>query len=109
MAMLSDIKITVELRPCYVDGKKALFHRWIHKETPIIKINAMLTEKALNRIADKIKEGMIPPSGDVVFRKTIVGIVEYCDGTVAEVEPTNIVFADSKLNEYAFEERIIDK
>lgn len=25
----SKIKVKMELRPCYVDGKKALFHKWI--------------------------------------------------------------------------------
>jgi hypothetical protein len=105
MASLSSkIVITHELRPCYVDGKKALFHRWIDKETPIMKINAMLTEKALERIADKIKNGIIPPSGDVVLQKTVLGIVEYQDGTVAEVEPTSIIFADFEFSEYAFKE-----
>lgn len=102
-SLSSEIVITHELRPCYVDGKKALFHRWIDKETPIVKINAMLTEKALDRIKSKIENGMIPPIGDVVFQKTVFAIVEYHDGTVAEVEPTSIIFADSKINEYAFE------
>jgi hypothetical protein len=108
MEMTTKFEITAELRPCYVDGKKALFHRWIDKETPIIRINAMLTEKALDRIKDKIKNGMIPPSGDVVLQKTVFGIVEYHDGTVAEVEPTSIIFADSMHDEYAFNERKIN-
>ena len=101
----TQFKITTELRPCFVDDKKALFHRWITKETPIIKINAMLTEKALSRIASKVKDGIIPPSGDIVIQKTIFGIVEYRDGTVAEVEPTSIIFADNIFDEYVFEER----
>lgn len=30
MASLSDIEIKQEVRPCIVDKKKALFHKWIH-------------------------------------------------------------------------------
>ena len=32
------MKFTVEniLRPCFIDGKKALFHRWADKENLII-------------------------------------------------------------------------
>ena len=108
MEMTTKFEITANLRPCYVDGKKALFHRWIDKETPIIRINAMLTEKALDRIASKIKNGMIPPSGDVVLQKTVFGIVEYYNGTVAEVEPTSIIFADNTYDEYTFNERKIN-
>lgn len=104
MAM-ANFTIKLDLRPCYVDTKKALFHRWISKETPIIKINAMLTEKALSRIASKVKDGIIPPGGDIVIQKTVLGIVEYEDGTVAEVEPTSIIFADDMFDKYAFEER----
>lgn len=101
----STITIGFRYRPCFVDGKKALFHRWAEKETPIVKINAMLTDKAIDRIASKIKRGIIPPSNDVIYQKNVFGIVEYNDGTVAEVEPTSIVFADRTFDEYAFEER----
>lgn len=77
---------TAEYRPCYADGKKALFHRW--------------TEEAQ----------ILPPSimkgghggGQL---KTTFAIVEYEDGTIAGIAPQKIRFIDDKLKEYDFTER----
>lgn len=78
-----------EYRPCIVKGKKALFHRW--------------TERAY----------IVPPSpmvgghnGGVI--KDTAGIVEYEDGTVAEVYATNIKFVDNLFKEIAFPPEVSD-
>lgn len=76
---------TAEYRPCYANGKKALFHRW--------------TEEA----------GVLPPSimkgghsgGQI---RTAFAIVEYEDGTIALVLPQKIRFIDNKFKEYDFTE-----
>lgn len=101
------MEIKKELRPCICNNKKALFHMWADKEQPLAKINAMLTDKALERILDKVKRGLIPPPNDIVLHKTVVGIVEFEDGTVAEVEPSAIRFVDTEaiMSEYDFGER----
>lgn len=102
------MEIKKELRPCICNNKKALFHMWADEEQPFVKINAMLTDKALDRISSKIKDGIIPPyGGDVVTVKTVVGIVEFEDGTVEKVKPSEIRFADTEaiMNEYDFGER----
>ena len=106
----STIEIEKKLRPCTCNFKKALFHMWVEKEIPIMQItNLRLTAKALSRLERKMKSGQIPPpTGDnIVFVKTVVGIVEFEDGTVAEVEPQTIHFADTAaiMNEYDFGER----
>lgn len=90
----TEIVITVERRPCFVGDKRASFHRWIDKETPILKVNAMLTQKALDRIAEKARQGIISErcGADMILQKAVFGLVEYEDGTVAEVEPTSIRF-----------------
>lgn len=77
---------TAEYRPCYADGKKALFHRWT-EEAEILQPSIM-------------KGG--PVGGQL---KTTFAIVEYEDGTIAEVEPQKIRFIDNKLKEYDFTER----
>lgn len=105
MKMATNITITAELRPCYVGGEKALFHRWIEKETPFVKLPDMVSENETDRYLRAYNHKIILPRGDVVLQKTVLGIVEYDDGTVAEVEPTNIKFADNTINEYAFNER----
>lgn len=79
------MKITIELRPCEVKNRKALFHRWSDKSE------------------------IIPPSpmvgghGGGVTTLT-VGIIEYEDGVVAECYPHELKFLDEKLKEYCFKE-----
>lgn len=107
----STIEIDKKLRPCTCNFKKALFHMWAEKEIPILQItNMRLKAKALSRLERKMESGQIPPStgGDnIVYVKTVVGIVEFEDGSVAEVEPQTIIFNDTAaiMNEYDFGER----
>lgn len=85
--------IKMERRPCFVGEKKAWFHRWIDKETPIVKVNALLSQKAIDRLAEKMRNGLITePCGEIILQKCTLGLVEYEDGTVAEVDPTSIRF-----------------
>lgn len=74
---------TGEYRPCLVDGKKALFHRWEDK--------SKIVEPSV----------MVGGHGGGVLKYT-VAIVEYENGSVAEVFPNYIKFVDGKINEYAF-------
>lgn len=71
-----DPKILVEnvLRPCFVDGKRALFHRWEDK-------------------AQVIGESPLAGGHSAGQLWVVVGIVEFEDGTVKEVYPYNIRFA----------------
>lgn len=69
-----DIKISMELRPCIINGKKALFHLWIKKKDIIMK------------------------------SEYIDGLVEFIDGTVEEIRADKIRFCDSKIKEYYFKE-----
>lgn len=69
-----DIKISAELRPCIVNGKKALFHLWIKKKDIVMQ------------------------------SEYINGLVEFIDGTVEEIRADKIRFCDSKIKEYCFEE-----
>ena len=72
----------LQYRPCMVDGKRALFHKWEHLSY------------------------VMPPSlmigghngGTVQY---VVGIIEYEDGTVKEVPPEEIRFTDNPMKDYA--------
>lgn len=68
-----DIKISTELRPCLINGKKALFHLWIKKKDIVMQ------------------------------SEYIDGLVEFIDGTVEEIRANKIRFCDSKIKEYVFE------
>lgn len=68
----------IEYRPCYVNGRKALFHRWINTANP-----------TLPRGAD-------PKDDRAKFfqHRSTTGLVEYADGTLDRVWPQDIRFAD---------------
>ena len=88
-----DGKITIEreLRPCIVENSaKALFHLWAVKRTPHYEIKSPV-------------KGFLNPLFEG-FDEYIVAIVEYEDGTMHEVEPTQIRFVDNAMSEYVFPE-----
>lgn len=87
MAGLGDMKIVSnEYRPCIVNEKRALFHRWIDIA---YTVGAEMT--VWGKAAGQVKDTL--------------GIVEYEDGTVNTVKPGEIQFCDDKIREYAFIER----
>ena len=69
---------TSEYRPCWVNGQKALFHRW--------EDNAFQLS-----------------SGNPT--KRTLAIIEREDGSVHEVYPYEVVFCDNKIDQYCFEKR----
>ena len=60
------IEFEMKRRPCYVNEKKAMFHKWVESFQQI---------------------------GNCSVRKTL-GLIEYEDGTVKEEDPNHIRFAD---------------
>lgn len=77
--------LCAEYRPCFVEGKKALFHRW--------------TEKKEIAAPSLMRGGHSGGQLQQAF-----GIVEYEDGSVAEVYPHKIKFVPGKMNQYSFPE-----
>lgn len=75
MRAVSEIKITTELRPCFVNGRPALFHRWADSARPA---------KAYGKENDE--------SAGYHQLHSVQGIVEYEDGTVDRVWPSVIKF-----------------
>ena len=48
MAAFNDIKITIQTRPCWVDGRRAIFHRWTDSARPA-KPKGMEDEETADR------------------------------------------------------------
>jgi hypothetical protein len=65
-ALTTCIEIKMECRPCFVNGKKAMFHKWVESSQQL---------------------------GNYSFRETFA-LVEYEDGTVKKEPLDNIKFAD---------------
>ena len=96
-------KIAQKLRPCYANNKKALFHRWIDKDQYIVKFQANISYNSKEKIIDEFKAtGILPNFCDTEMKTETFAIIEYEDGTVAEVRPTEMRFADNKISEYDF-------
>ena len=71
------IQICAQTRPCWVDGRRALFHRWTDSARPV-KPYGMEDDDTADRFQ--------------VWN--VHGLVEYEDGTMARVWPNMIQFAD---------------
>lgn len=75
-----------EYRPCYVNGRRALFHRWANSARP------------------QLPKGMEPGENARYFQfRSTHGLVEFEDGTVDLVWPRDIQFADGgHFRDYAW-------
>lgn len=79
------VQTTDTRRPCYVDGKRALFHAWANTARP-----------AMPRGAD-------PDTNPDYFQLShLHAVVEYEDGTVARVWPQHVKFADGDFEKFAW-------
>lgn len=75
MAAYGEIHIKGETRPCFYKGKRAMFHRWAERREAICE-SPMIGGH---------------PAGII---SATFAIIELEDGTVMEVYPTTIKFAD---------------
>jgi hypothetical protein len=71
--------ITHQTRPCWVDGRRAIFHRWTDSARPV-KPRGMEEDEAADRYQ----------------LHSVHALVEYEDGTVERVWPNTVRFADSR-------------
>lgn len=76
-----NLDVGTKLRPCYVDGVKALFHRW-GQHSRVVEPSPMVGGA---------------PGGTVSY---ILGVVEFEDGRVKPVFPEKIRFVDNMFDEY---------
>lgn len=80
-------------RPCEVDGRPALFHRWVEDDRALLNINAYVSTPTVHKLVGIFRDEHIVPSGCSidVLRETFA-LVEYRDGTVAKVDPLLVRF-----------------
>lgn len=84
-------------RPCEVDGRPALFHRWVDDDRALLHINTYCNPEEMARINYQFQQDGIIRSGcsTEVIRKTYA-LVEYPGGTVHLVDPLLITFTDKE-------------
>ena len=71
------ITITTEKRPCLVNGRRALFHRWADSARPVVP-------RGIEEIDPETRYQCW----------NVHGIVEFEDGTVQRIWPSEIQFVD---------------
>ena len=85
-AQTPQFKITQELRPCFANGRRALFHRWADSARPAKPYGQEDNENAPNYQLHSVQ-----------------AIVEYEDGTVARVWPSALKFLpNEQFDDYAW-------
>lgn len=78
-AFNTDIQIKHQTRPCWVDGRRAMFHRWTDSARPV-KPRGMEDTDTTDRFQVH----------------SVHALVEYEDGTMERVWPNTVQFADSR-------------
>ena len=82
-----------ELRPCTVDGQKALFHKWDVKEQIFIKFNSLVRKDEMLEVKNHIEtDHIVPEVNDLVKVSNTYALVEFEDGSVKYVDPENVKF-----------------
>lgn len=88
-----EIKVTMGRRPCMVNGRRAFFHRWSDSARPVTP-------------RDMEEDELYGPRYQL---HSVHGIVEYEDGTVQRVWPSDIRFVDGgDFADYAWPEEQCD-
>lgn len=68
----------IEYRPCYANGRMALFHRWVNTANPALP-------KGMDASNEKAR---------FFQHRSTTALIEYADGTMDRVWPQDIRFAD---------------
>ena len=83
MEMVNNFVVKTETRPCWVNGRRAIWHRWTDSARPVKPWGQEDDEDAKR------------------FQTwNVHGLVEYEDGTVARVWPHTVQFVPDPLLEY---------
>ena len=80
-------------RPCEVEGRPALFHRWVEEDRALLRAEALVPARDVVKMHNRFRaDGVVLPGcGIDVIRETFA-LVEYRDGTVAKVKPELVRF-----------------
>lgn len=102
MSISGHIEIGPDLRPCYVNGMRALFHTWVNDDQVFIMDPVCMkperAEEMQDRLTKRAQRGYLtylPTSGTAHNTRRVFGLVEYESGKMARVDPTLIQFTDT--------------
>ena len=87
----------MERRPCWVNGRKGMFHKWIEKEIGVILPDGcgIVPGERLLLVKEMYEnDGVIPSSFKLDKVKNTYALIEFEDGHIEEIPPTTITFLD---------------
>ncbi|MBQ8574813.1 MAG: hypothetical protein IJ447_02050 [Clostridia bacterium] len=96
--------ILSEMRPCYVNGERAIFHKWIKNINLKLNCSRILSREKIRELINILEEyGFIQGDCEPVIIEETLAIIEYVDGRVRMVKPHEVRFADKKINDFIFQ------
>lgn len=80
-------------RPCTVDDRPALLHRWMEEDRALLQIEYHVPADVREAISRRFRsDGIVPPGCSVKVIRNTLALVEYRDGTIDKVDPERIRF-----------------
>lgn len=84
-----------DLRPCEIKGEPALFHKFEIKAEGLLKINAFVNEREMDRINRRFRlTGIIPEYCSVEKSVMVCAVIEWPDGSVTLEPAESVRFTD---------------
>ena len=88
----------LQARPCEVDGRPALFHRWVEEDKTLLAFDAFRPFDQQVEIRRRFNScGTVPNGCHIDIIRDTLALVEYADGTIAKVKPERIRFVDKEV------------
>lgn len=85
-----------EYRPCLVNGKKALFHRWVEHESVILQSKCMVSFTKLSDIREVFERIKVVPNGFTAVKLGgTYALIEFENGGTSLIDPRYIKFLDT--------------
>lgn len=97
MAAFNVVFKSEEYRRCLVNSERALFHRWCEEDTLLINLNTIANPEITKAIRKEFQESLVLHGfGEVKTVSNVYALVEFENGLVEKVEPTNVKFVDGE-------------
>lgn len=87
-----------QLRPCDVDGKAAMFHRFVDDDRALLRINKFCKPAEQEALVRYFREQGVyndDACSTEILRSTMA-LVEYADGSLGKVDPEKVTFLDNE-------------
>lgn len=88
----------LQTRLCEVDGRPALFLRWVDEDKALLKFDCFLPEEQYRVVFQVFREkGVVQKGCSIEKVRSTFALVEYRDGSVGKVDPVLITFLDKEV------------